>query len=268
MAERIPRSNVPRNTIAAPSVGTIRVQNAGRLNSIPRPVTSRLEPPKIRTSLPPVTTNLRPPTVRTPELEILQYEPPIVRPSVNPGLGGGFPSQQNQNEEEAEDTRSLPPPMPVPVKPEQPVITLPYIGELPIPPPMPVPVKPELPVITLPYIGELPIPPYETVVLSGTTAVATVAATLIGKDIAAALLKWMKPIVKQAMLKAKKALKGDLTPYETQELLVFEGEKKLMKQLKKEQKAEKLRQALEHQVPLHQRTRRRMEKRDENKPQT
>ena len=293
MAERIPRSNVPRNTIAAPSVGTIRVQNAGRLNSIPRPVTSRLEPPKIRTSLPPVTTNLRPPTVRTPELEILQYESPIVRPSVNPGLGGGFPSQQNQNEEEAEDTRSLPPPMPVPVKPEQPVITLPYIselpipppmpvpvkpeqpvitlpyiGELPIPPPMPVPVKPEQPVITLPYIGELPVPPYETVVLSGTTAVATVAATLIGKDIAAALLKWMKPIVKQAMLKAKKALKGDLTPYETQELLVFEGEKKLMKQLKKEQKAEKLRQALEHQVPLHQRTRRRMEKRDENKPQT
>ena len=243
MAERIPRSNVPRNTIAAPSVGTIRVQNAGRLNSIPRPVTSRLEPPKIGTALPPVTTNLRPPTVRTPELEILQYEPPIVRPSVNPGLGGGFPSQQNQNEEEAEDTRSLPPPMPVPVKPEQPVITL-------------------------PYIGELPVPPYETVVLSGTTAVATVAATLIGKDIAAALLKWMKPIVKQAMLKAKKALKGDLTPYETQELLVFEGEKKLMKQLKKEQKAEKLRQALEHQVPLHQRTRRRMEKRDENKPQT
>ena len=128
--------------------------------------------------------------------------------------------------------------------------------------------KPEQPVITLPYVGEIPIPPYETVVLSGTTAVATVAATLIGKDVAAALLKWMKPIVKQAMLKAKKALKGDLTPYETQELLVFEGEKKLMKQLKKEQKAEKLRQALEHQVPLHQRTRRRMEKRDENKPQT
>ena len=242
MAERIPRSNVPRNTIAVPSVGTIRVQSS-RLEAIPRPVTSRLEPPKIRTALPPVTTNLRPPTVRTPELNILQYEPPNVRPSVNPGLGGGFPSQQNQNEEEAEDTRSLPPPMPVPVKPEQPVITL-------------------------PYIGELPIPPYETVVLSGTTAVATVAATLIGKDIAAALLKWMKPIVKQAMLKAKKALKGDLTPYETQELLVFEGEKKLMKQLKKEQKAEKLRQALVHQAPPRQRIQMRMEKKDGNRPQT
>ena len=242
MAERIPRSNVPRNTIAVPSVGTIRVQNAGRLNSIPKPVTARLEPPAIRTTLPPVTTFLNPPVVRTPGLEIIQYEPPVPSPAVSPGVGG-VGGDNNTNEEEIEDTRSLPPPMPVPVKPEQPVITL-------------------------PYIGELPVPPYETVVLSGTTAVATVAATLIGKDIAAALLKWMKPIVKQAMLKAKKALKGDLTPYETQELLVFEGEKKLMKQLKKEQKAEKLRQALEHQVPLHQRTRRRMEKRDENKPQT
>ena len=267
MAERIPRSNVPRNTIAVPSVGTIRVQNAGRLNSIPKPVTARLEPPAIRTTLPPVTTFLNPPVVRTPGLEIIQYEPPVPSPAVSPGVGG-VGGDNNTNEEEIEDTRSLPPPRPVPVKPEQPVITLPYIGELPIPPPMPVPVKPEQPVITLPYIGELPVPPYETVVLSGTTAVATVAATLIGKDIAVALLKWMKPIVKQAMLKAKKALKGDLTPYETQELLVFEGEKKLMKQLKKEQKAEKLRQALEHQVPLHQRTRRRMEKRDENKPQT
>jgi hypothetical protein len=122
-------------------------------------------------------------------------------------------------------------------------------------------------VITLPYIGELPIPPYETVVLSGTTAVATVAATLIGKDVATALLKWMKPIVKQAMLKAKKALNRDLTPYETQELLAFEGEKKLTKPLKKEQKAEKLRQSSVHQAPLRQRIQMRMEKKDGSRPQ-
>ena len=154
MAERIPRPIIPRTAISVSPVGNIKVQNS-RLDAIPRPVTSRLEPPKIRTALPPVTTNLRPPTVRTPELEILEYEPPIVRPSVNPGLGGGFPSQQNQNQEEAEDTRSLPPP-----------------------PPMPVPVKPDQPVITLPYIGELPIPPYETVVLSGTTTVGNVMETI------------------------------------------------------------------------------------------
>ena len=240
MADRIPRPNIPRTSVSIPSVGNIKVQTAGRLDSIPKPVTLRLEPPKIRSAIPPVTTFLEAPTVRTPELEIIQYEPPVTNPAVSPGVGG-VGGGSNNSEEKPEDTRSLPPPTPT---------------------------KPEQPVVTLPYIGEIPIPPYETVVLSGTTAVATVAATLIGKDIAAALLKWMKPIVKQAMLKAKKALKGDLTPYETQELLVFEGEKKLMKQLKKEQKAEKLRQALVHQAPPRQRIQMRMEKKDGNRPQT
>ena len=70
MAERIPRPIVPRTAVSVPSVGNIRVQTAGRLDGIPRPVTSRLEPPEIRTALPPVTTNLQPPTVRTPELGI------------------------------------------------------------------------------------------------------------------------------------------------------------------------------------------------------
>ena len=240
MADLISKPNIPRTTVDIPSVGSIRVQTAGRLDNIPKPVTARLEPPKIRTTVPSVTTFLEAPAVRTPELETIQYEPPVTNPAVSPGVGG-VGGDNNNSESETEDTRSLPPPTPP---------------------------KPEQPVISVPYIGEIPVPPYETVVLSGTTAVATVAATLIGKDVAAALLKWMKPLVKQTMLKLKKALKGDLTPYETQELLVFEGEKKLMKRLKKEQKTEKLRQALEHQVPLHQRTRRRMEKRDENKPPT
>ena len=93
------------------------------------------------------------------------------------------------------------------------------------------------------------------------------ALTLIGKEVATSLLKWMKPVVKQVMLKAKKLLKKDLTPYETQELLVFEGEKKLMKRLKKEQKQEKLRQLSVHQAPPRQRIQMRMEKMDENKSQ-
>jgi len=239
MAERIPKAIIPRTAISVPPVGNIRVQTAGRLDATPMPVTSRLAPPEIRSALPPVTTFLNPPTVRTPGLDVIQYEPPVMQPSVAPGVGG-VNSGGDQSEEETEDTRSLPP--------------------LP-------PAKPEQPVIDLPYIGELPIPPYETVVLSGTTAVATVAAALIGKDVATALLKWMKPVVKQTMLKLKKALKGDLTPYETQELLVFEGEKKLMKQLKKEQKQEKLQQALVHQAPPHQRIQMRMEKKDGSRPQ-
>ena len=121
--------------------------------------------------------------------------------------------------------------------------------------------------IEVPFIGGIPVPPASTVVLSGTTAVATVAATLVGKEVATALLKWMKPVVKQIMLKLKKALNRDLTPYETQELLLFEGEKKLAKQLKKEQKAEKLRQSSVHQAPLRQRIQMRMEKKDGKRPQ-
>ena len=237
MAERIPRAIVPRTAISVPPVGNIRVQTAGRLDAIPKPVTSRLAPPEIRSALPPVTTFLNPPTVRAPCLDVIQYEPPVMQPSVAPGVGG-VNSGDDQSEEETEDSRSLPPPS-----------------------------LPEQPVITVPFVGEIPVPPYETVVLSGTTAVATVAATLIGKDVAAALLKWMKPIVKQVMLKLKKALNRDLTDYETQELLAFEGEKKLMKLLKKEQKQEKLRQVTVQQAPPRQRIRMRMEKKDGNRPQ-
>ena len=241
MAERIPRATVPRTDVGRSTVENVRVQVSGRLDNIPRPATARIEPPAIRTALPAVTSTLDSPVVNTPELDIIQYETPVSRPAVSPRVGGVGGLNGNKNQEEEEDTRDLPPPS--------------------------LPLNTEQPVINIPVIGEIPVPPYETVVLSGTTAVATVAATLIGKDIATALLKWMKPIVKQVMLKLKKALNRDLTDYETQELLVFEGEKKLMKLLKKEQKQEKLRQAMVQQAPPRQRIQMRMEKKDGNRPQ-
>ena len=237
MAERIPRAIIPRSNVSVPNVGNIRVQSAGRLDGIPRPATARIKPPVIRNSPPPVTSTIGAPILRTPEMEVIQYETPTSRPAVSPRYGGANGGNKDNNEE-TEDTRDLPPS-----------------------------ITSEQPVIDVPFVGEIPVPPYETVVLSGTTAVATVAATLIGKDIAAALLKWMKPIVKQVMLKLKKALNRDLTDYETQELLVFEGEKKLMKLLKKEQKQEKLRQATVQQAPPRQRIQMRMEKKDGNRPQ-
>ena len=239
MADRIPRAIIPRTSVSVPNVRNIRVQGAGRLNSIPKPATARIEPPVIRNTPPSVTSSLQAPVLRTPEMGTIQYETPTSSPAVSPRYGGVGGGNNNNNDEETEDTRDLPPPS----------------------------IIPEQPVINVPIIGEIPVPPYETVVLSGTTAVATVAATLIGKDIAAALLKWMKPIVKQVMLKLKKALNRDLTRYETQELLVFEGEKKLMKLLKKEQKQEKLRQATVQQAPPRQRIQMRMEKKDGNRPQ-
>ncbi len=228
MAERIPNTNVPSAAIQGP----------GRLRGIARTVTPRIEPPVIRVVPPPVTTVLQSPVLRTPELEIIQYEEFTIRPEVRRGVGG-VGGNNNSEEEEAEDSRDMPLP----------------------------PLNTQQPVITVPIIGEIPVPPVETVVLSGTTAVATVTAALIGKDVANALLKWMKPLVKQTMLKLKKALKGDLTPYETQELLVFEGEKKLTKRLKAEQKAEKLRQSSVHRAPLRQRIQMRMEKKDGSRPQ-
>ena len=241
MADRIPRTIVPNTTgIRLPSVEPVLVQNSGRLGNIPKPVTARIEPPTLRTTPPPVTSTIAAPAFTMPGLDTIQYEVPVARPAVSPRVGGAGGGNGGDKEEEIEDTRDLPPPTPA---------------------------TPELPIINVPYIGEIPIPPKETVILSGTTAVATVAATLIGKDVATALLKWMKPLVKQTMLKLKKALKGDLTPYETQELLVFEGEKKLTKRLKAEQKAEKLRQASVHQAPPRQRIQMRMEKTDGNRPQ-
>ena len=239
MAERTPRATVPRTDIGRSTVENVRVQISGRLDNIPKPATARIEPPAIRTALPAVTSTLDSPVLNTPELDTIQYETPVSRPAVSPRVGGVGGMNGDKNKEEAEDTRDLPPSS----------------------------LTTEQPVINVPIIGEIPVPPYETVVLSGTTAVATVAATLIGKDIAAALLKWMKPIVKQVMLKLKKALNRDLTDYETQELLVFEGEKKLMKLLKKEQKQEKLRQATVQQAPPRQRIQMRMEKKDGNRPQ-
>ena len=238
MADRIPRAIIPRTDVGRSTVENVRVQISGRLDNIPKPVTARIEPPVIRATPPAVTSTLQAPVLSTPEMGIIQYETPTSRPAVSPRYGGVGGGNNNNNDEETEDTRDLPPPSLM-----------------------------EQPVINVPIIGEIPVPPYETVVLSGTTAVATVAATLIGKDIAAALLKWMKPIVKQVMLKLKKALNRDLTRYETQELLVFEGEKKLMKLLKKEQKQEKLRQATVQQAPPRQRIQMRMEKKDGNRPQ-
>jgi hypothetical protein len=52
----------------------------------------------------------------------------------------------------------------------------------------------------------------------------------------------MKPIIQQVFVRGKQLLNRDLTPYETQMMFALELDKKTLKLLKKEQKAEKLRQ--------------------------
>ena len=250
MAEQLPQITVPSWTVPTRVIPTrsainpVRVPRTARVpiddQRIPvQSVVQGIKQPVVSGMEPPITTQLQPPIVDYPTPDLPSFEPPQVNGPFDPppGIGGAGGNGEN-SEESTDDTRDLP-----------------------------APAIPEQPVIDVPYIGEIPIPPRDTVILSGTTAVATVAATLIGKEIATALLKWMKPLVKQLMLKAKKALKGDLTPYETQLLLAFESEKKLVKRLKAEQKAEKLRQASVHQAPPRQRIQMRMEKTDGNRPQ-
>jgi hypothetical protein len=259
MADRLPQITVPswdvpvRIIPARGAIGPVKIPRPQKtlISNQRIPTTSvvrGIKPPIVNGMAPPVTSGLQPPIIDIPTPDLPQFDPPSVNGPFDPppGVGGvgGVGGGQKDGKNGDDDTRDMPDP------------------ELPE-----LPAVPEQPVINVPIIGEIPVPPKETVILSGTTAVATVAATLIGKEVATALLKWMKPLVKQLMLKAKKALKGDLTPYETQLLMAFESEKKLVKRLKAEQKAEKLRQASVHQAPPRRRIQMRMEKTDGNRPQ-
>ena len=99
--------------------------------------------------------------------------------------------------------------------------------------------------IQVPILGKVPVPTNKEVALAGTTAMAATAAALLGKSAVEFLLKFFKPIANQFWVRCKKLLNRDLTPYETQILFAFDKEvkmKKIAKLLKKEQKAEKLKQ--------------------------
>ena len=149
--------------------------------------------------------------------------------------------KQAQEDEKAEKSRGLP---------NTPVI--PPIPQVVVPPPaqevpnvQTPPVETGIPIIEVPILGPIPVPPKEQVILAGTTATASVAAALVGKSVMEWLVAKMKPIVQQIFVRGKKLLNRDLTPYELQIYFAFEKEtqlKKVAKLLKKEQKAEKLKQ--------------------------
>jgi hypothetical protein len=149
--------------------------------------------------------------------------------------------KQAQEDEKSEKSRGLP---------DAPVI--PPIPQVVVPPPaqevpnvQTPPVETGIPIIEVPILGPIPVPPKEQVILAGTTATASVAAALVGKSVVEWLVAKMKPIVQQIFVRGKKLLNRDLTPYELQIYFAFQKEaqlKKVAKLLKKEQKAEKLRQ--------------------------
>ena len=203
------------------------------------PVIRNLEPPPI---LVPINRKLPIPVVDVPMDGIPSYEP-IDAPTTEQFRKMINAQQEPKKEEQVQDKpRALPDTKSLTDTLKQAPIQIP-----PLPPPQQQTVDsttPQIdaPTITVPYIGAIPVPSAETVVLSGTTATASVAAALIGKSLVENMVKALKPPIQQVFVRGKQLLNRDLTPYETQLLFSFELDKKTLKLLKKEQKAEKLRQ--------------------------
>ena len=209
-----------------------------RTNSIqtPRvdvPVIRNLEPPPI---LVPINRKLPIPVVDVPMDGIPSYEP-IDAPTTEEFRKMINAQQEPKKEEEIQDKpRALSDTKSITDMLKQVPQSQPQEQVIPLAP------KIDAPTITVPYIGAIPVPSTETVVLSGTTATASVAAALVGKSMVEWLVGKMKPIIQQIFVRGKQLLNRDLTPYETQMMFALELDKKTLKLLKKEQKAEKLRQ--------------------------
>jgi hypothetical protein len=204
------------------------------------PVIRNLELPPI---LVPINRKLPIPVVDVPMDGIPSYEP-IDAPTTEQFRKMINAQQEPKKEEELQDKpRGLPDLKGITDALKQ-VPQVPQVSQVSQPqeqvtPPVP---KIDAPTITVPYIGAIPVPSTQTVVLSGTTATASVAAALIGKSMVEWLVGKMKPIINQIFIRGKQLLNRDLTPYETQLLFSMELDKKTLKLLKKEQKVEKLRQ--------------------------
>jgi hypothetical protein len=197
------------------------------------PVIRSVEPPPI---LVPINRTLPKPVVDVPLDGIPQYEP-IDAPTTEQFRRMVNPQQEPKKEEEIQDKpRGLPDTKAISDALKQVPQSQPQEQVAPSVP------KIDDSTITVPYIGEIPVPSTQTVVLSGTTATASVAAALIGKSMVEWLVGKMKPIINQIFVRAKQLMNRDLTPYETQLLFALELDKKTLKLLKKEQKADKLRQ--------------------------
>jgi hypothetical protein len=218
-----------------PNVPEIPDIRANRIET-PRvdvPVIRNLEPPPI---LVPINRKLPIPVVDVPLEGIPQYEP-IDAPTTEEFRKMINAQQEPKKEDEIQDKpRALPDTKSITDVLKQVPQSQPQEPVIPLAP------KIDAPTITVPYIGAIPVPSTETVVLSGTTATASVAAALVGKSMVEWLVGKMKPIINQIFVRGKQLLNRDLTPYETQMMFALELDKKTLKLLKKEQKAEKLRQ--------------------------
>lgn len=219
-----------------PEIPDIRSNNI-QTPRVEVPIIRNLEPPPI---LVPINRSLPIPVVDVPLEGIPQYEP-IDAPTTEQFRRMVNSQQEPKKEEEILDKpRGLPDTKAI-------TDTLKQVPQSQLQPKPQEQVAPpvtqiDAPTITVPYIGTIPVPSTQTIVLSGTTATASVAAALIGKSLVEQLVKVLKPIIEQTFVRGKQLLNRDLTPYETQMMFALELDKKTLKLLKKEQKVEKLRQ--------------------------
>ena len=221
---------IPNARVGNAAIPTLNINEGPRIiPTIDPPVIRDTQQSLIRSLAPPVFTNpdgsLKYPTLRVPTQA--EFDEAVRA------------EKQAQEDEKAEKSRGLPD-APAPFIP--PAVVTPPVEEVrqDETPPVELP-KPEtgIPIIEVPLLGPVPVPPKEQVILAGTTATASVAAALIGKSLVEWMVKKLKPIVQQILIRGKKLLNRDLTPYELQLYFASELDKKNLKLLKKEWKEEK-----------------------------
>ena len=204
-------------------------------------------PSIIPTINPPVVQQAPQALIRSLEVPIIRYTDTSIKyPTLRVPTQEEFDEavraeKKAQEDEKAEKSRGLPdtpviPPIPQVLVPTPPTDEVKNVETPPVEF-----TKPDtgIPIIEVPLLGPVPVPPKEQVILAGTTATASVAAALIGKSLVEWMVKKLKPIVQQILIRGKKLLNRDLTPYELQLYFASELDKKNLKLLKKEWKEEK-----------------------------
>ena len=217
--------NIKTNTDSIPNVGV--VQNS---------IVPSLAPPVVVETQQPIIRGLAIPIIQAPNTAV-PY--PVINVPTQEEFDAAVRAEKKaQEDEKQEKSRGLPD-SPPPILPPQIQQVLPQENKSSEDAILPVNTNLGVPVIEVPFIGQVPIPPKEQVILAGTTATASVAAALVGKSLVEWMVGKMKPIIQQILIRGKKLLNRDLTPYELQLYFTAELDKKNLKLLKKEWKEEK-----------------------------
>jgi len=218
--------NIQTNTNSIPNVGV--AQNS---------IVPSLAPPVVVETQQPIIRGLAIPIIQAPNTAI-PY--PVINVPTQEEFDAAVRAEKKaQEDEKQEKSRGLPDSPAPPILPPQIQQVLPQENKSSEDAILPVNTNLGVPVIEVPFIGQVPIPPKEQVILAGTTATASVAAALLGKSLVEWMVKRLQPIINQILIRGKKLLNRDLTPYELQLYFAAELDKKNLKLLKKEQKKSK-----------------------------